>query len=408
MSPSAFGWYAVDPAQRRRMMEAVDQFRDRTTVDDLGIGGIRDSFSDALFPGTSTLHTRLRYALFVPWLMQAAAHGGTARDMQRMFRNLEYGFIDVLQRGGEAKGVFGRQSGRTLTRLPSVVYWGAIISWGLVERGLQVHTVFERSVLRREEARRQPLTEDIESRFSLVASGFDPDLPDSPDLRSSASFDLRREDATYLKEKITLNRPDSLLAHLANHRPATWSNSASAPQTAWDPVILEQLPGRLSGILARAEKFSFSMLGASLLYNLLVAEEAAGGSSADDGTVEQYRDQLAAWNEEARYVPPLSESERFGIWEMVSGMNRRLNVSTRDFLSKWCDSAHLVRDVAEEPELRDLIRGRERQVKGSLGRLGNRRALDSWGGASGAGRLEFRWRYARSHIQDIYDGLEAA
>ena len=58
--PSTFAWLAVDAEQRRRMMEAVDQFRDETTIDDLGIGAIRDAFSDTLFPGTSTLHTRLR------------------------------------------------------------------------------------------------------------------------------------------------------------------------------------------------------------------------------------------------------------------------------------------------------------------------------------------------------------
>ena len=58
--PSTFAWLAVDAGQRRRMMEAVDQFRDETTVDDLGVGGFRDAFSETLFPGTSTLHTRLR------------------------------------------------------------------------------------------------------------------------------------------------------------------------------------------------------------------------------------------------------------------------------------------------------------------------------------------------------------
>lgn len=60
---SVFGWVATDAEQRRRMMEVVDQFRDSTTIDDLGLGGIRDAFSDTLFPGTSTLHTRIRYAL---------------------------------------------------------------------------------------------------------------------------------------------------------------------------------------------------------------------------------------------------------------------------------------------------------------------------------------------------------
>lgn len=40
------------------------------TLDELGIGSIRDTFSDELFPGTSTIQTRARYFLFVPWIMQ--------------------------------------------------------------------------------------------------------------------------------------------------------------------------------------------------------------------------------------------------------------------------------------------------------------------------------------------------
>jgi Family of unknown function (DUF6361) len=32
---------------------------------------VRDTFSDLLFPGTSTLHSRGRYVLFIPWIYQA-------------------------------------------------------------------------------------------------------------------------------------------------------------------------------------------------------------------------------------------------------------------------------------------------------------------------------------------------
>jgi hypothetical protein len=47
------------------MLEVVDLFKQEGTVDELGIGSIRDALADALFPGTSVLHTRLRYVLFI-------------------------------------------------------------------------------------------------------------------------------------------------------------------------------------------------------------------------------------------------------------------------------------------------------------------------------------------------------
>ncbi len=43
-------------------------FRERETRDELGLGAIRDSIADHLFPGTSTIQMRLRYMLFIPWL----------------------------------------------------------------------------------------------------------------------------------------------------------------------------------------------------------------------------------------------------------------------------------------------------------------------------------------------------
>src|SRR5690625_1509714 len=40
---SAFGWLDTDRSQRQQMLELVDQFREQGTVDDLGIGQIRDA-----------------------------------------------------------------------------------------------------------------------------------------------------------------------------------------------------------------------------------------------------------------------------------------------------------------------------------------------------------------------------
>lgn len=91
---STFGWIAIDPTQRKQMLETVELFRDKGTVDDLGIGAIRDAISDTLFPGTSTLHTRLRYVLFVPWLLEEASNHDSVKEMSWAFHDLERDFID--------------------------------------------------------------------------------------------------------------------------------------------------------------------------------------------------------------------------------------------------------------------------------------------------------------------------
>ena len=65
---SAFGWVDFAEDDRRRMLNVVHLFGERETRDELGIGTIRDAFADYFSPGTSTIQTRVKYMLFVPWM----------------------------------------------------------------------------------------------------------------------------------------------------------------------------------------------------------------------------------------------------------------------------------------------------------------------------------------------------
>ena len=63
-------WLDFNTAERERAQRVLALLDQREARDELGLGGIRDSFSDYLFPGTSTIQTRLRYLFFVPWIYQ--------------------------------------------------------------------------------------------------------------------------------------------------------------------------------------------------------------------------------------------------------------------------------------------------------------------------------------------------
>jgi hypothetical protein len=66
-------WLDHSEEDQRRIRELMKLFSVSDTVDDLGIGTIRDGISNALFPGTSIIQTRARYFLFVPWIFRHAA-----------------------------------------------------------------------------------------------------------------------------------------------------------------------------------------------------------------------------------------------------------------------------------------------------------------------------------------------
>ena len=67
---SQFVWLDYSERERRKMLDVVDLFREHDTRDELGIGSVRDTFADLFFPGTSTIMTRARYFLLVPWTYQ--------------------------------------------------------------------------------------------------------------------------------------------------------------------------------------------------------------------------------------------------------------------------------------------------------------------------------------------------
>jgi hypothetical protein len=53
--PSSFTWLDYSEQERRKMLDAIRLFKDQNTVDELGIGTVRDRFADLLFPGFAKL-----------------------------------------------------------------------------------------------------------------------------------------------------------------------------------------------------------------------------------------------------------------------------------------------------------------------------------------------------------------
>ena len=124
---SSLAWIDFDEAERQRAQRIMALFQERETRDELGLGAIRDSIADHLFPGTSTIQTRLRYMLFIPWLYRALEKRQVPEAQLRAeARDAEIRLADALRRGGESNGIIGRDAGPRLQRLPSSVYWAGL------------------------------------------------------------------------------------------------------------------------------------------------------------------------------------------------------------------------------------------------------------------------------------------
>ncbi|MDE0233721.1 MAG: DUF6361 family protein, partial [bacterium] len=67
---SSLGWLDFDAAATERVAILLRSLQEPATLDVLGLGSVRDAFSEMLHPGTSYIHTRLRYFMFLPWIFQ--------------------------------------------------------------------------------------------------------------------------------------------------------------------------------------------------------------------------------------------------------------------------------------------------------------------------------------------------
>lgn len=124
-------WLASSERERQQALEIARALQQKESRDELGIGSVRDAIADLLFPGTSTLHTRARYFLLVPWsYRQAAAHRGTSTLAARV-RSAEAQLIATLKASDHNEGLIGRDAGADLKRMPSTLYWRGLHVWNI-------------------------------------------------------------------------------------------------------------------------------------------------------------------------------------------------------------------------------------------------------------------------------------
>lgn len=388
------------------MLEVVDLFKERDTRDELGIGAVRDSFADQFFPGTSTIMTRARYFLLVPWTYQRLEKKGvSSAQMPDRARWAETDLIEAIERSDDKDRNIGKYAKTTLKRLPSSVYWQGLSVWGIcVFAGAQSqyyrsldrhHTQLGRHTRRTEER-------DAEHDDLVVPNWHAGLIPPPADFPEECSLRLSRAEAEYLSERIRLSprSTGSLLAELVARR-QPWDQV----DFAWQHPQVASLPAPMQEKLLHARNFSEVMHGASLLYNLILAEQAHLNDPVRD-----YPARFAEW---AKAVggrsSALKEWKRERFWEIVRVGNARISGAAQDFVNAWWDLAlgSSPARLCDSPAARGLISDRERRLKKNLARIGNPRAQELWSGESGSAPLEFRWLISQRLLADIFQGLEA-
>jgi hypothetical protein len=387
---SSLAWIDFDEAERQRAQRIMALFQERESRDELGLGAIRDSIADHLFPGTSTIQTRLRYMLFIPWLFRTLEGRDVPEGQLRAeARALEIRLADALKAGGESNGIIGRDAGPRLQRLPSSVYWAGLGAWGIRLFPGSIDSLF----ISLRGLKRPRISSDSEDAAagSRAAAIWNPALPQAPkDLLDRAAFCLSADEAQFIIDRLVATHPTALLTILAR------DGIDAECDHIWTHPYLASFPAPARRLVRHGEIFSHVMHGAALLYNLALSELRGRDDWAAD-----YRDRIAAWAAEL----DLSVVRNWSLadfWDAVEHPAHRIRPTAKRFVTQWLE---LVVDgttqIASAPAARQLVEERERRLKTSQSRYTNHAVRDRWTGASGVERLNFRWNQARSHLRDL-------
>ncbi|MFH4552843.1 DUF6361 family protein [Vibrio alginolyticus] len=410
---SLIGWIDFSSTERERVSQVLSMLQEKGTLDELGIGQIRDAFADQLFPGFSTIQTRAKYFVTIPYIFHdyrkldpherppLTEYISQQEDklakclVENHQHNMPYGIIgkDSLEKG--------------VARKPSSVYWN----------GLRQLSIAKTELSLREFVNQYQELANNKSEAHIDDDGLHSDIaqlmtkPDgySESWLNQVSIELTREEAEFLKNKLQLSSKveHSVPAQLFKHNLVGESlqvadivaNNGWQAEALYEKLKDSPISDRTKACFEKALEFSFVLEGAHIRYNALIAQRAKNTEK-----VEQWNEEFDVWLNHARKQPISFEQQSIDSWyEFAFGPHKNANNRTRQFIENWCS---LIRDSVAVDKLDICVKRQAIANKGARCLL--KKALNENQDWVGMRKLEFRWPSARVILQDIQEGLDVS
>ena len=385
------GWINFSKDERNKVLNVIHLLDEPGAVDELGIGAVRDAFADYFFPGTSTVQTRAKYFLIVPYVLMEAGSGKYGSDLNSILRkidNEERNCRDILIKTSN-DGVIGSLVPKSwVLRTPSNIYWNGIKRMGIFKEDLSVKEYVHQSIIQRslkqakaygnrdkdaEENEKDDLDAgDITSiQFWCLGDTY------KSDWRDHLTIELLPEEAAFLKSQIITSQRNSLFAFILKNNIDLEKYGSFG---ALSEDIRDAVDDELRYMMGLANDFNNLVSIITTRYNLIVF----------DGENERA---ISNWDLYAKDLKRRSEVDLKAIFNRLAIRNLKL----RSFLLR---AQEAVRE-GNIDGLDDLIRNREIALKGTKRAKTNR--VGEFKGQSwiGIDRLDYRYTPTKRIIRDI-------
>jgi hypothetical protein len=252
------------------MIKIIRKLRQPDTIDELCIGSVRDTIANILFPGTTTIQTRAKYMLFVPWILQKMEkHRVPSENISLRVKQEENKLCKSLLKMGFKDGVIGAIVGEGLQRFPSSIYWAGLQTWGIRKFRGSLNDYYQ-GLNSYYHLKKGNITRDDQEvlLYRDFGENWDEGLPESPEeLPGKEGLDLTKNEAQYLLEKLSISCPKSLLTNIIH------LHKLAKGDFIWGSSFINKLNHDLQIKVKHAQNFSEIMQGAALVYNYLLAEK---------------------------------------------------------------------------------------------------------------------------------------
>ncbi|HCY61916.1 MAG TPA: hypothetical protein DHV59_03570 [Oxalobacteraceae bacterium] len=411
---SAIGWVDFSSTDRELVSKIIDMLAEPGTLDEIGIGQIRDAFSDTLFPGFSTIQTRARYFLAVPQIFRDYLRLSAKEKRRRPFHlylkdcenQLAQSLVDNHKgREDDLRGIIGSTlvGKGGVARLPSSIYWNGLKKFRIVNTELSL-SEFCRSMA------------NIDDAYVAVVE--DKDGEDDRDaLRrreivrltpiyddgwiSKAVLPLTRKEAEFLRDQIrfspamTHSVPAQLLEvklldKAINGQFTTFEQLADWLNTE------EKISAQCRAAIGSAQEFSRMQIGAQIRLDCLVAKR-----HHQDDRLKQWEDEYARWEKESRQQGLFQRDATDSWLKFTSALGIKVRPKTVAFLRNWNVMMHA---NSKPDELDALVEKRCLDNKKEHSVL--RRSPSKDIGQIGTRALDYRWLQTQRILRDISEGLK--
>lgn len=391
------GWIDFSKSERNKVLSVLDRLSEPGTVDEMGIAPVRDGFADLFFPGTSTIQTRAKYFLMIPYIFRDLERNDET-DPRRQLTIMEEKEKEcaklLLEKNGADDGIIGSRSlpDGWVKRPPSSIYWAGLRTYGIFTRNLTLWEYLRASCIqksrkdavkklgnRKEKNDEDTVEDDLDAggiehihfwTVETYKSGWAEDL----------NLPLKADEGAYLKRQIIRSRPDSMLAYVLKH---DLKEEIQACNTFQDMRTLMQIfPETIRQDYMLAYDFSQFHAVLLVLYNDILAD----GKNTEIG------------QELNRMMPNLPQIAEIDL----EGIIIKLKLSRNPELCKFLRKSKAAMASLDMEELKKLISRRERDLKTDRAKTLHPGSLDPQASFKPS-FLGYRFRNAKTLIRDIFE-----